>query len=270
MPRERSTQRVRLVHWNEAEAEERAGWLRSDGFDVDYEPLTPARLRQMGEDPPDAVVIDLGRLPAQGRDLGLQLRTRAGTRRVPLVFVGGRPDKVERVRELLPDAAYTTWAEIGAVLETLELLEEPVVPDSVFAAYAGTPLAKKLGIKAGATVALVGAPEDFETTLGDLPPEAKVRRTLASPGRQGQPDLALWFTRSLAELHTGLGEMAAGMGTGKLWILWPKKASGVLSDLSQNEVRQAGLAAGLVDFKICSVDAVWSGLCFTRRKGEST
>jgi hypothetical protein len=54
---------------------------------------------------------------------------------------------------------------------------------------------------------------------------------------------------------------------GRLWILWPKKASGVVSDLSQSEVRRAGLEAGLVDFKICAVDATWSGLCFTRRKG---
>jgi hypothetical protein len=237
---------------------------------VEFEPLTPAGLRAMAENPPHAVVIDLGRLPSQGRDLGLQLRTRASTRRVPLVFVGGRPDKVQRVRELLPDAAYTTWPEIDAVLETVEPLEEPVVPESVFAPYAGTPLPKKLGIKAGATVALLGAPEDFETTLGDLPPEVEIRRDPATAGRVRKPDLVLWFTHSLQELHAGLSERAAQLGGGRLWILWPKKASGVISDLAQNEVRRAGLAVGLVDFKICSVDAVWSGLCFTRRKSEST
>ena len=157
-----TAKRIRLVHWNEAEAKERAERLRATGHRVDSERIAPAGLRALAEDPPDAIVIDLDRLPSQGRDLGLQLRTRAGTRQVPLVFVGGRPDKVQRVRELLPDAEYTTWAEIHAVLEQVEPLAEPLVPASVFAAYTGTPLPKKLGIKAGDTVALVGAPEAFE------------------------------------------------------------------------------------------------------------
>jgi len=109
---------------------------------------------------------------------------------------------------------------------------------------------------------LVGAPEGFERTLGDVPEGVVLRRELA-----GGMDIVLWFTRSRQELQAGLGEMAARAGEGRLWILWPKKASGVVSDLSQNEVRRAGLEAGLVDFKICAVDATWSGLCFTRRKG---
>lgn len=261
MSRQRSTQHVRLIHWNESEARERAGWLRAAGYQVDSKPLTPAGLRALGEDPPDVVVIDLGRLPSQGRDLGLQLRTRAGTRRVPLVFVGGQPGKVERVRELLPDATYTTWAQIHAVLEAAEPPKEPLVPDSVFAAYGGTPLPKKLGIRPGCSVALVNAPDGFEGTLGDLPGDVAVHRGLG-----GEPDLILWFARSLEELESGLSHMAVQVGEGRLWILWPKKASGVVSDLSQHEVRRAGLDAGLVDFQICSVDAVWSGLCFTRRK----
>lgn len=259
-----SKQRIRLVHWHEAEAEQRAGWLRSAGYQVDAQPLTPAGLRTLGENPPDAVVIDLGRLPSHGRDMGLQLRIRATTRRVPLVFVGGRPDKVQRVRELLPDAVYTTWEQIGSALEQVEPLDEPVVPASVFEAYTATPLPKKLGIQAGHTVALVGAPDGFPATLGELPEGVKVGR---GPG--GEADVILWFTRSLGELKAGLQQMAAQVGERRLWILWPKKASGVVSDLSQNEVRQAGLEAGLVDFKICSVDAVWSGLCFTRRKSRS-
>jgi hypothetical protein len=253
--------RIRLVHWNEAEAKERAERLRATGHRVDSERIAPAGLRALAEDPPDAIVIDLDRLPSQGRDLGLQLRTRAGTRQVPLVFVGGRPDKVQRVRELLPDAEYTNWAEIHAVLEQVEPLAEPLVPASVFAAYTGTPLPKKLGIKAGDTVALVGAPEAFENTLGELPEGVEVHRRLGD-----EAGLVLWFTRSRQELEAGLGQRAARLAEARLWILWPKKASGLVSDLSQNEVRQAGLAAGLVDFKICSVDDVWSGLCFTRRK----
>lgn len=260
-------QRIRLIHWNEAEAKERAGWLREAGYRVEAEPLTPAGLRAIGEDPPAAVVIDLGRLPSQGRDLGVQLRMRASTRRVPLVFVGGQAGKVQRVRELLPDAVYTTWEGIGTGLEQAlaQPPDEPVVPGSAFEAYAGVPLPKKLGIKPGSSVDLVGAPEGFEATLGDLPEDVRLSRE-----RTVEPGITLWFTRSLQELHADLSEMAAWTGEGWLWILWPKKTSGVSSDLTQSEVRQAGLDAGLVDFKICSVDATWSGLCFTRRKVSST
>jgi hypothetical protein len=258
-------QRIRLVHWDAAEAEERAGWLRALGYGVDREPLSPAGLRALGADPPAAVVVDLGRLPSQGRDLGLQLRMRAATRPLPLVYVGGKADKVAGVRELLPDAVYATWDGIGpALAEAIARPpEDPVVPQSVFEAYAGTPLPKKLGIQAGSTVALVGAPEGFEATLGDLPEGVMVRREVG-----GEPEVTLWFTRSRRALEAGIEEMGDGAGQGRLWIVWPKKASGVASDLTQQVVRQVGLDAGLVDFKVCAVDATWSGLCFTWRKGR--
>ncbi len=258
-------QRVRLVHWNAAEAEERAGWLRALGYEVANEPLNPAGLRALGEDPPAAVVVDLGRLPSQGRDLGLQVRMRTATRHLPLVYVGGKADKVAGVRELLPDAVYATWDEIGpALAEAIARPpEDPVVPQSAFEAYAGTPLPKKLGIQAGSTVALVEAPEGFEATLGELPEGVTVRREVG-----GEPEVTLWFTRSRQRLETGIEEMGERAGQGRLWIVWPKKASGVTSDLTQQVVRRVGLDAGLVDFKVCAVDATWSGLCFTWRKGR--
>ena len=103
---------MHLVHWNAGEAGERAGWLRDAGFEVRCEPLSPAELRRLGEDPPDAVVVDLGRLPSQGRDLAMQIRIRKTTRHVPLVFVDGAPEKVARIQSQLPDAVYTTWDEI--------------------------------------------------------------------------------------------------------------------------------------------------------------
>ena len=254
---------IRLIHWNAAEARERAGWLRALGYQVDCEPLTPAHLRVLGEDPLAAVVIDLGRLPSQGRDLGMQVRMRATTRFLPLVFVGGKPEKVARVREILPDAVYTTWDEVGPALATAiaHPPADPVVPGSIFDVYAGTLLPKKLGINVGSTVALVEAPDGFETTLGELPEGVVLSREITGP-----PDVTLWFTRSRQELEEGIAGMGAVAGAGRLWIIWPKKASGVVSDLSQNVVRQTGLASGLVDFKVCSVDATWSGLCFTRRK----
>jgi hypothetical protein len=177
--------------------------------------------------------------------------------------VGGDPDKVVRVRELLPDAAYTAWDTIKSVLNDAiaHPPEDPVVPQSTFAAYAGTPLPKKLGIKEGSVVTLLSAPEGFEDTLGDLPSRAVLRR--ADPDPTG---VNLWFVRSRQELEAQIEEKGSLAGGGALWIAWPKKASGIVSDLSQKVVRRIGLDSGLVDFKICSIDATWSGLRFSQRK----
>lgn len=255
--------RIRLIHWDAAAAEGRGDLLRSAGFEVVHEPLTPAGLRALREDPPNAIVIDLSRVPSQGRDMALALRKRKATRNVPLVFVGGDPKKVARVRELLPDAVYTTWDEIEAALAhgIAHPPQDPVVPQSTFDAYAGTPLPKKLGIKANSVVTLLDAPEDFEGTLGELPAGAVVRRR--DPDPHG---VNLWFVRSRQELEDQIEEIGRLAKGGGLWIAWPKKASGVVSDLSQTVVRRTGLDSGLVDFKICSIDATWSGLRFSQRK----
>jgi hypothetical protein len=224
----------------------------------------------MRGDPPDAVVIDLGRLPSQGRDVAVGLRSYKDTRHVPLVFVGGQPKKVAGVRELLPDAVYTSWEEIVAALQQAIAAPpaDPVVPTSTMTGYSGTPLPKKLGIKTGSVVGLVDAPEGFEVTLGDLPEGTVVIRLPEGAGSSlsRPPDVTLWFATRRADLDSRMAGMCSLAERGGLWIIWPKKASGVVSDLSQAVVRETGLAAGLVDFKVCAVDATWSGLRFTRRK----
>jgi hypothetical protein len=78
--------------------------------------------------------------------------------------------------------------------------------------------------------------------------------------------LTIWFTKSRKELKANIGKMAVTIGEGKLWIAWPKKGASLASDLTQQDVREAGLAVGLVDYKICTIDETWSGLLFTRRK----
>jgi len=260
-------QRVRLIHWREAEAAARVQQLRACGYDVTatHEQMAPAVLRAIGEDPPDAIVIDLGRLPSQGRDAAASLRCHKATRAIPLVFAGGDPEKVARVRELLPDAAYAPWDQIGQALAAAIAHPPlaPVVPASSMAGYAGAPLLKKLGIKSGSRVALIGAPQGFEQTLGPLPEGATI-----TTAANGPIDIMLWFVTSHAELVGGIAEMSAFASGGGLWIIWPKQASGVASDLTQTTVQKAGLAASLVDFKVCAVDETWSGLRFTQRKSS--
>jgi CheY-like chemotaxis protein len=255
---------IRLIHWNAAEGDERAAELRRAGYEVDCQAaFGPLDLRPMRERPPEAFVIDLGRTPSQGRDVALALRQQKATRAAPLVFVEGDPEKTARVRQLLPDAFYTPWPDVGRTLERA-LRQPPAKPltPGVLAGYSGTPLPKKLGIRAGALVALLGAPEGFEDTLGTLPEGVRIART----GR-GRPQLILLFAKSRAGLERRFPVAARILADGGgIWIVWPKKASGVVTDLGENEVRGFGLAVGFVDYKVCAVDQTWSGLLFARRR----
>lgn len=258
-----SVYKIFLVHLKEDVARDQVARLDVLGFEVDYENFSRSVMKKLGEAPPDVILIDLDHTPSAGRDIGLGLRKNKGTRVIPLVFVGGEPSKVDRVRELLPDAIYAQWESITNSLEHAinHPPGDPVVPDSVMAGYAGVPLLKKLGVGEGTRICLVHAPEDFDRTLGQLPRGAAVARELG-------PDcgITIWFNRSSEQLAGDIQSMMPYAERGGLWIAWPKKASGVRSDLSQTIVRKVGLDAGLVDFKVCSIDKTWSGLRFTRRR----
>ena len=132
------------------------------------------------------------------------------------------------------------------------------------AGYSGTPLPKKLGIKPGSVVALLGAPLGFaKSTLGPLPEGA----TLRSDAR-ARFNVGLLFAGSKADLARRFPSAQKAMGEPcAFWLVWPKQASGVPTDLDENRVREFGLLAGLVDYKVAAIDTTWSGLCFARRKG---
>jgi len=133
------------------------------------------------------------------------------------------------------------------------------------AGYSGTPLAKKLGMKDGHRVALIGAPEGFLDLLD--PPDLA---HLATSLRGKIPiDVVLFFTKSARELKKRFPTAQARISkNGGLWIAWPKKASGVATDLDDMLIRNYGLEQGLVDNKVCAVDATWSGLRFVWRKKD--
>jgi hypothetical protein len=129
------------------------------------------------------------------------------------------------------------------------------------AGYSGTPLPQKLGIKAGHHVALLQAPAEFK--LGDLPENVALATKLRGTTHF---DVILYFSDKHAEVSKTFLALANRLtSAGGLWICWPKKSSGVETDLDENIIRDLGLAIGLVDNKVCAVDDTWSGLRFVWR-----
>lgn len=125
--------------------------------------------------------------------------------------------------------------------------------------YSGTPLPKKLGIKPGHRVRFVDAPPEFAAALGELP--APLDLVAPDDDRATGLDLVVFFTTSADELQERFDALAASLvPSGMLWIAWPKKASRVPTDLTEDVVRQIALDGGMVDVKVCAIDAVWSGL----------
>jgi hypothetical protein len=129
--------------------------------------------------------------------------------------------------------------------------------------YSGTPLARKLGVAAGSSVLLDGAPAGFD--LGDLPDDVTVRRRAGA----GPYDVIVCFCPVMERLVARWPALH-GLTTpaGSLWIAWPKRSSGVATDLDENVIRDYALTHGRVDVKVCAVDEVWSGLKHVIRKGD--
>jgi hypothetical protein len=131
------------------------------------------------------------------------------------------------------------------------------------AGYSGTPLERKLGIKGGHRIALVGAPDGFDETIGPLP-DVDVTSRLRGP-----LDVVVFFARRRGELERRFGALKRALDpAGGLWIAWPKRSSGVDTDLTEGVVRELALANGLVDNKVCAIDETWSGLRIVYRLAD--
>src|SRR4051812_9034932 len=168
---------VRLVSWKPEVAETRSRSLREAGFEVDASPLDSGGMASFRAKPPSAVLIDLDRLPSHGREVAVALRQSKWTRHIPIVFAGGLEEKVERIRHELPDAVFSDWKSVERALEKAlkHAPANPVQPPAHMERYAGSSLVKKLGLKPAMEVALLGAPDGFEETLGEIPEGVMIR-----------------------------------------------------------------------------------------------
>ena len=214
------------------------------------------------ENPPDALVIDLTRLPSHGREVAIYLRRTKYARHIPLIFVDGEQEKVEATRGLLPDATFVNRKHLGAGIRAAcaKRVGDPVLPPGIMQRYSSRTVAQKLGIREGSTVGVIDPPRDYAAVIGELPADAVLVEEPASP-----QSVTLWFVRDPRAYYAGLRRMAGMAQRTKLWIVW-RKGGAARSHLTDKEIREQANEAGLVDYKICAVSAQWSAMAFARRK----
>ena len=130
------------------------------------------------------------------------------------------------------------------------------------AGYSGTPLVKKLGLRPGQRIRLINPPDDYAATLDPMPDGIVI-----APSTRGRLDVVHLFTASRAELERRIPALRKAIDPdGMIWVSWPKKSSGVVSDVTEDVIRAIALPTGLVDVKVCAVDATWSGLKLVIRR----
>lgn len=251
--------RIRLFHWKAEEARPLLQALAAAGHSVDYRE-TVASARMLRGDPPDVYLIDLSRMPSHGREVAVYLRGTKASRHVPIVFVGGTDEKVEYVKRALPDASYTTPERVRSALKAAiaNPPENPIRPAQMMERWGNRTTAQKLGIGKGARVAVVDPPADYAQAIGPVPEGASFEEESAEDCA-----LALWFARGVAEFHAALPRMRRLAAKSRLWIFWRKNKRDALDG---NLVRAGAAAVGLVDYKICSLNDVWSGMVFAIKK----
>lgn len=256
-------QRVRLFHWRSKEAAALIVKLRAAGFEAVYNPETQSpSVREMKESGVVAVVIDLSRTPSHGKYVGAWVRGSKSTRHLPLVFVGGEAEKVAAIQKKIPDAVYSSVARVGAALKKAIARppRDPVVPKQMMETAPGRTAAQKMGIREGSVVGLIDPPADYLKVMGVLPHGV----VLEEDSRQMYP-VTVWFVHDPGEYEAALASRRLLAAKSRLWIVWQK---GRRDGLNGIFVREAALAMGLVDYKICSLDGVWTGMVFAVKKAR--
>ena len=246
--------RVLVIHREPREAGELAGRLRDRGIDAQpYLSLGTRGFREIRGDPPDAIVIDLSRLPSYGKAIGVLLRENKSLGAIPLVFLAGEPQKTAAVKRVLPDATYAEWSEVAPAIERAvarpKAVRAPRHPERS--------VAQKLGIAAGTAVAMCNPPDGYAMDL----PEG------VCSAAANQAAVVMFWARTEAALDRELPRLAKIMEKGRrVWLLWPKRTSGMETNLSMPRVREIANGYGLTDYKVCAVDATWSAMAVGPRR----
>jgi len=265
-PCQPSTNRMRtikLISWCE-DIDKKAAALKRSGLQIDAAPLVKISgvIGELARLSPAVLVLDLDQLPSRSREISVALRTSKSARHIPILFAGGLPEKIDSIRAELPDARFSSWIKAPQALAAV-LRDPPSTPAILTPRdFSTTSLIKKLGIASDMQIALIAPPDGFEELLGELPDNTSFTSRL-SP----KSNLALCFIRSLEDLAATLDLLTVRLPKqASVWILHPKRSGKRHVDFNQNHVRDHALAAGLVDYKVCSVDDDWSALKFAWRK----
>ena len=257
--------RVRLLHWKASEAARHIDLLRQAGYKIDYEErFRPALMTAWRESPPDAFVIDLSRLPSHGREIAIALRQSPRTRCVPIVFCGGDEEKVNAIRNTLPDASYSTAEKLRSTLRKAlgNRLPNPVKPVQMMDRYTSRTTAQKLGIRESCAVRLVDPPRNVMQVLGPLPSKIE----MLDEDSTETAAVTLCFLHEPHLLQPAISRVRPLASTSKLWILWRKGGSAARGDITEARLRNTAIVLGLVDYKICSVNDVWSAMLFALKR----
>lgn len=261
------SQLVRLICWNDELAQQHAKEIAKLGYKVDPSSLrgSSAFITHFRNLNPAIAVIDLDRLPSYGREVAIALRGSKTTRHIPILFAGGVEEKVAPLRAELPDAVFTSWEKLAGNLKKAISSPpvEPVQPTPHMQRWRNSPLTTKLGISANMKVALIGGAEDgMEEIIGELPEGVSLSSRIIA-GTQ----LVLYVAHSLCELDAAFDHAKAHLPKGaSFWVIHPKASAKLHTDFNQNDVRELALSRSFVDYKVCAVDAQWSGLKFARRR----
>ena len=231
---------VQVVHWKPAEAEALMALCRVAGFEAECcpDPAGPAITRWLRARLPDAIVIDLTRLPSHGRELGAWLRETKKTRHIPLIYVDGDAEKVERIQSLLPDAVFTQRSRLRSALKSAlrKGAQNAAVPPPAIVRFGERTAAQKIGIKPGMKIEFLEEP--------------------AKP-----QDVTLWFIHDFDGLMSALNRMRRLAPHTRMWMVWRK---GARRDVTFHSIVTAGAEVGLALSKLCAVDAVWSAVWLVR------
>ncbi len=252
--------RVGLVHWKVEEARPLIELLERAGYEVHYgNAQRPIRVSELKKLDAHAAVVDLSRLPSQGKYWAAELR-QTSLKQLPIVFVDCAAERVDAVRAAIPDAEYVVRKDLLAALKRAKAVANPVQPERLMASSRSAAL--KMGVKPGSRVGVYDAPRGYAKVLGALPEGA----VLDEAPEEIAP-VTVWFVTDPDTYLARLREMKKVAAKSKLWVVYPKQQKGKAGvGITQFTVREAAIKVGLVDYKVCSVDETWTGFAFAVKK----